>query len=63
MHWAQTSPMPSHVIDVKIGGWDDHADEIANLITSPLKATHDRHHPNAPMPAAAAGSHRASTDH
>jgi hypothetical protein len=63
MRWAQTSPMPLHVIDIKGRGWDGHAGEIVNLITSPQKATHDRHHPNAPTPAAAAGSHRASTDH
>ncbi|MGH3567094.1 MAG: hypothetical protein ACRDRH_13895 [Pseudonocardia sp.] len=63
MHWAHSSPVPLHIIDVTGDGWDDHANEIANLITSPQKATHDRHHPNAPTPAAAARSHRASNDH
>lgn len=63
MHWADTSPMPSHVIDVNANDWNDYANEISSLIMSPPKATHDGHHPNAPTPAAAAHSHRASNNH
>ncbi len=59
LYWARTSPIPSQVIDVGGQGWDDPAAQIANLITQSTKATHGRHRPTAPTPAAAGGSHRA----
>jgi len=60
MHWAQTSPLPLHVIDTDTGDWDGYAREVAELVTSPLKATHAQPHPTAPRRASAADSPRAS---
>lgn len=60
LHWALTSPLPLHVINVDAGSWDDHAREITNLIISPPRTTHAPRHPNAPTHAGAADSHLAS---
>lgn len=62
MRWAQTSPMRLHVIDTTTSNWDDYARQVTDLIISAPRATHDRHPPNAPTPAAAAHSPCASAD-
>ncbi|WP_197672067.1 hypothetical protein [Alloactinosynnema sp. L-07] len=58
--WADTSPMPAHIIDVDRQDWDDLASRVAELITEPLGATHDQRHRSEPTPATCAGSPPAS---
>jgi hypothetical protein len=60
LRWAHTSPLPLHVIDTDTGDWDAYARQVADLITAPGKATHDRHPPTEPTPATDADSPRAS---
>jgi hypothetical protein len=54
--WARSSSLPLRVIDTDTGDWDSYARQIADLITSPGKATHDQHHPTGPTSASGADS-------
>lgn len=62
LRWAQSSPLPLHLIDTATGDWATYAHQVVELITSPPRATHDQHHPSAPNAAAAANSPPASGD-
>jgi hypothetical protein len=34
LRWAQTSPLPLHVIDTSRSDWDNYAEQVTDLITT-----------------------------